>query len=388
MPPGMRPASTEFAPATEWMREPDIGRIVAALGQCRFIGGAVRDALAGQPIGDIDIATPEEPPETVRRLEAAGLKVRTYGMDHGVVLAIGEERHCEVASLRRDVETDGRRATVAWTRDWREDAARRDFTVNAMSATPEGRLFDYFGGRADLAAGLVRFVGDPERRIREDVLRVLRFFRFTAAFGTSPGHPASLEAAVRLAPMMETLSGERLRAEMLGLLAAPDPAPAAALMAARGVFRPILPAAERTDRLARTAAAEARLGVAPDPVRRLAALLARPDPGRLRLSAAEAERIEALAMPKPLDRATLYREGRARFLDRLLLNGGGEAGEALLAEPPPPPFPLRGRDLRARGVSAGPKLGRLLRDLEDWWIAQAFQPDRNACLAELERRLG
>ena len=379
---------TEFAPAADWMRDPDIARIVGALGACRFIGGAVRDALAGHAVHDIDIATPEEPPEVVRRLEAAGLKTRTYGMDHGVVLAVGRRRHAEVASLRRDVKTDGRRAVVAWTRDWREDAARRDFTVNAMSATPGGRLFDYFGGRADLAAGLVRFVGDPERRIGEDVLRVLRFFRFTARFGTLPGHPASLEAAVRLAPLMESLSGERLRAEVLGLLAAPDPAPIAALMAERGVFRPVLPAAERTDRLARTVAAEARLAVAPDPVRRLAALLARPDPGRLRLSAAESERIEALAARKPLDRTTLYREGRARFLDRLLLKGGDETGEALLAEPPPPPFPLAGRDLRARGVPPGPALGRLLRDLEDWWIARAFHPDRAECLAELDRRLG
>ncbi len=370
------------------MRDPDIARIVEALGECRFVGGAVRDALAGRPVGDIDIATPEEPPETVRRLEAAGLKVRTYGIDHGVVLAIGGRRHCEVASLRRDVVTDGRRAVVAWTRDWREDAARRDFTVNAMSASPEGRLFDYFGGREDLAAGIVRFVGDPERRIREDVLRVLRFFRFTAVFGSLPGDPASLEAAVRLAPLMETLSGERLKAETLGLLAAPDPAPAAALMAARGVFRPILPAAERTDRLARTVEAEARLNERPDPVRRLAALLDRPDPGRLRLSTAEAERLQALAGPKPLDRTTLYREGRARFTDRLLLAGGDETGEALLAEPPPPPFPLAGRDLRARDLPPGPALGRLLRDLEDWWIAHAFQPDRAACLAELDRRLG
>ena len=377
-----------FAPAAEWMRDPDIARIVAALGDCRFVGGAVRDALAGRPVGDIDLATPEEPPETVRRLEAAGLKVRTPGIDHGVVLAIGERRHCEVASLRRDVETDGRHAVVAWTRDWRQDAARRDFTVNAMSASPEGRLFDYFGGENDLAAGIVRFVGDPERRLREDVLRVLRFFRFTAGFGRLPGDPASLEAAVRLAPLMADLSGERLRAEVLGILAAPDPAPVAALMAARGVFRPILPAAEGTARLARTVAAEARLGCRPDPLRRLAALLDRPDPGRLRLSAADTERLRALAGPKPLDRETLYREGRARFLDRLLLAGGDEAGEALLAGPPPPPFPLSGRDLLDRGIPAGPELGRWLREIEDWWIAQAFRPDRDACLAELERRLG
>ena len=377
-----------FAGAAEWMRDPDIARIVEALGECRFVGGAVRDALARQPVGDIDIATPEEPSETVRRLEAAGLKTRTYGIDHGVVLAVGERRHCEVASLRRDVGTDGRRAVVAWTRDWRQDAARRDFTVNAMSATPGGRLFDYFGGREDLAAGIVRFVGDPERRIREDVLRVLRFFRFTARFASLPGDPASLEAAVRLAPLMESLSGERLSAEVLGILAAPDPVPVVSLMAGRGVFRPVLPAAERTDRLARTVAAEARLGERPDPMRRLAALLARPDPGRLRLSTAEAERLQALAGLKPLDRATLYREGRARFLDRLLLAGGNEAGEALLAEPPPPPFPLKGRDLRNRGIPPGPALGRLLREIEDWWIAHAFRPDRTACVAELERRLG
>ena len=377
-----------FALAAKWMRDPDIARIAAALGECRFVGGAVRDALAGRPIGEIDLATPEEPSEVVRRLEAAGIEVRPIGMDHGVLLAIGEKRRCEVASLRRDVETDGRHAVVAWTRDWREDAARRDFTVNAMSASPEGRLFDYFGGRADLAAGIVRFVGDPERRIREDVLRVLRFFRFTAGFGSLPGDPASLEAAVRLAPLMAGLSGERLRAEVLGLLAVPDPAPVTALMAARGVFRPVLPAAERTGRLACTVAAEARLGERPDPVRRLAALLDRPDPGRLRLSAAETERLCALAEPKPLDRETFYREGRVRFLDRLLLAGGDEAGEALLAGPPPPPFPLSGRDLLDRGIPAGPEVGRLLREMEDWWIAQAFQPDRTACLAELERRLG
>ena len=333
---------SRFARAAEWMRNPDIARIVEALGDCRFVGGAVRDALAGQPVGDIDIATPEEPPETVRRLEAAGLKVRTYGIDHGVVLAVGKRRHCEVASLRRDVGTDGRRAVVAWTRDWREDAARRDFTVNAMSATPGGRLFDYFGGREDLAAGIVRFVGDPERRIREDVLRVLRFFRFTARFASLPGDPASLEAAVRLAPMMETLSGERLRAEVLGILAAPDPVPVVSLMAERGVFRPVLPAAESTARLARTVAAEARLGCAPDPMRRLAALLDRPDPGRLRLSTAEADRLQTLAEPKPLDRTTLYREGRARFLDRLLLAGGDEAGETLLSAPPAPTLPAQG----------------------------------------------
>ena len=369
------------------MRDPDIARIVTALGDCRFVGGAVRDALARRPVREIDIATPAEPPEVVRRLEAAGLKARTYGIDHGVVLAVGENSHCEVASLRRDVETDGRRAVVAWTRDWREDAARRDFTVNAMSASPEGRLFDYFGGRDDLAAGRVRFVGDPERRIREDVLRVLRFFRFTAGFGRLPGDPDSLDAAVRLAPLMASLSGERLRAEVLGLLAAPDPAPVATVMSERGVFRPILPAAAQTVRLARVVAAESRLGEPPDPVRRLAALLDRPDPGRLRLSSAEAERLQTLAVPRPLNRETLYREGRERFVDRLLLAGGDEAGEALLAAATHLPFPLSGRDFLERGISSGPELGRRLRSIEDWWIARGFRPDRNACLAELDRRL-
>ncbi len=377
-----------FAPAAEWMRDPDIARIAAALGECRFVGGAVRDALAGRPVADIDLAAPEAPPEIVRRLEAAGIGVRPLGMEHGVVLALAGKRRCEVASLRRDVETDGRRAVVAYTRDWREDAARRDFTVNAMSASPEGRLFDYFGGRADLAAGLVRFVGDPERRIREDVLRVLRFFRFTAGFGRLPGDPASLEAAVRLAPLTAGLSGERLRAELLGLLAVPDPVAVVSLMAGRGVLEPVLPAARDLDRLARTVAAEARLGCRPDPLRRLAALLERPDPGRLRLSAAETARIQALAEPKALDRETLYRDGRALFRDRLLLAGGGPAGEALLAEPPPPRFPLSGCDVLARGVPAGPEIGRRLHAIETWWIARAFHPDRNACLAELERRFG
>ena len=258
-----------------------------------------------------------------------------------------------------------------------------------MSASPEGRLFDYFGGRADLAAGLVRFVGDPERRIREDVLRVLRFFRFTARFGTLPGDPASLDAAVRLAPLMESLSGERLRAEMLGLLAVPDPVPVAALMAARGVFRPILPAAERTDRLARTVAAEARLGAAPDPGRRLAALLDRPDPGRLRLSAAEAERIEALAEPGPLDRRALYREGRARFLDRPAARGRRRGGRGAAGRTPAPDLPAQGpRPARPRRPPPARSSAACSGPWRDWWIAHAFQPDRAACLAELDRRLG
>ncbi len=372
--------------AREWMRDPDIARIATALGPCRFIGGAVRDALAGLPAADLDLATPEEPPEAIRRLEAAGVDVRPTGLEHGVVLALAGGRQCEVASLRRDVATDGRRAVVAYTRDWREDAARRDFTVNAMSASPDGRLFDYFGGAADLAAGRIRFVGDPERRIREDVLRVLRFFRFTARFGRLPGDPASLEAAVRLAPLTEGLSGERLRAELLGLLSAPDPAPVVRLMIERDVLRPALPAATRPERLARAVEAERRLGAAPDPVRRLAALLDRPDAGRLRLARAEAARLARLAAPKPLDRETLWREGRAGFLDRLLLAGGDAVGEALLREPAPA-FPLTGGDLLGRGVPEGPEIGRLQKRLEDWWLARDCRPDRAACLAELDRLL-
>ena len=377
-----------FRQAAEWLEDPDVAAIGGALGEYRFVGGAVRDALVGGRPGDLDIAVPFGPGETVSRLEGAGIPAHPTGYDHGVVLAVCGRRRIDVASLRRDVAADGRRAVVAYTADWREDAARRDFTMNAMSATPGCELFDYFGGRADLAEGRVRFVGDPVRRIREDVLRALRYFRFLALFPGGERDGPSFAAAVRAAPLTVGLSGERLREEMLRLLALPEPAPVVGEMAGLGFLEPFLPAARNTERLARTVAAEARTGKGADPIRRLAALLDGADTGRLRLSKPEAARLAALASPRPLDAKTLYREGRGLFLDRLLLAGGDEDALALHDGWDVPVFPLRGGDFLRAGLPHGPAVGEAARALEAWWVDRGFRPGREACLAELKRRMG
>ena len=230
-----------FRRAGEWLEDPDVAAIGGALGEYRFVGGAIRDALADREPGDLDMAVPIGPGETMSRLERAGISAHPTGYEHGVVLAVCGGRRIEVASLRRDVATDGRRAVVAYTADWREDAARRDFTMNAMSATPECGLFDYFDGRADLAEGRVRFVGDPERRIREDVLRALRYFRFLALFPGGERDGPSFEAAVRAAPLTVRLSGERLHDEVLRLLALPEPTAVVGEMVGLGFFEPFLP---------------------------------------------------------------------------------------------------------------------------------------------------
>lgn len=377
-----------FRQAGEWLEDPDVAAIGGALGEYRFVGGAIRDALAGGRPGDLDMAVPIGPGETMSRLEEAGIRAHPTGYDHGVVLAVCGGRRIEVASLRRDLATDGRRAVVAYTADWREDAARRDFTMNAMSATPGCELFDYFGGRADLAEGRVRFVGDPVRRIREDVLRALRYFRFLALFPGGERDGPSFEAAVRAAPLTAGLSGERLHDEVLRLLALPEPTPVVGEMVGSGFFEPFLPAARNTERLARTVAAESRTGRGADPVRRLAALLDGSDAGRLRLSKPEAARLAALASPRPLDGKTLYREGRGLFLDRLLLAGGDEDALALHDGWDAPVFPLRGGDFLRAGLPRGPAVGEAARALEAWWADHGFRPDREACLAELKRRMG
>ncbi len=260
-----------------WMEAPATRAVIAALtargAQVRFVGGCVRDALLGRPVTDVDIATPDEPGRVIELLETAGLKAVPTGVDHGTVTAVAFGRPFEITTLRHDVETYGRRARVAFTDDWTADAARRDFTFNAMSCSPEGRIHDPFGGIADLRARRVRFVGRAEDRIREDVLRLLRFFRFYAHYGAPPPDPEALSAARSLAPLLPTLSGERIAAETLKLLAAPDPAPVMGLMREQGVLAHVLPEAQRIDRLARLTAIETALGLPLEPVRRLAAVL-------------------------------------------------------------------------------------------------------------------
>jgi poly(A) polymerase len=378
--------------------------VLEALGGAgRFVGGCVRDALLGRAIGDIDIATPLLPEEVIRRLEAAGLKAVPTGIAHGTVTAVARSRPFEITTLRRDVETDGRHARVAFTDDWAADAARRDFTMNALFLDAEGHVFDPVAGLPDLRAGRVRFVGDPEQRIREDVLRLLRFYRFHAHYGRGAADAAARAACRRLAPLLPTLSGERVAAELLKLLAAPDPVPTLAMMVEDGVLAVVLPEARRLDRLAALIPLES----APDPLRRLGALL---DSGagavaeRLRLSNPQRDRLLALeAPPWPVDlagderaqRRALHHLGAELYRDLVLLRAAesGDAARArellaLAAAWRPVAFPLKGRDVTALGVPAGPEVGRVLDALEAWWEAGDFRADRRACLAELRKRVG
>lgn len=394
-----------------WMRAPATRKVMAALttgGQpARFVGGCVRDSLLGRPIADIDIATTMVPPAVMEAVTAAGLKAVPTGIDHGTVTVIADGQPFEVTTLRRDVATDGRHAVVAFTEDWKQDASRRDFTINALSADQNGQLFDYFGGVADACAGRIRFVGDPVRRIEEDVLRLLRFFRFYAQFGRPPADPAALEACAVMAGRIGSLSGERVRVEVLKLLATANPMESWGLMIETGVAAHTIGEPGDIGLLAGLVSVESGSGA--EPVRRLAALLtgglaaATALADRLRMSRAERDRLAASAdrgssvaadtEPAAL-RRMIYRLGGATVLDRILLAWAREPGEerfrsmARLAEEwSPPKFPLKGRDAMAQGIAAGPAMGDLLAAIEADWIAGDFQADRKSLLAELKRRI-
>lgn len=388
----------------DWMTAPPTRAVMGALtgagGESRFVGGCVRNALLGRPIDDIDIATTLRPEAVQAAAAKAGLKAVPTGLRHGTVTIVADHRPFEVTTLRIDVQTDGRHAVVAFSDDWRADAARRDFTMNTLSAAPDGRVFDYFGGVDDARAGRVRFVGDPVARIREDYLRILRFFRFFAQYGRPPADDAALAAIRGQVDGIAGLSGERLRQEMLKLLSASDPVPAVALMAQTGALHRVV-SDPRPERLAPLIAWEAAVGLDPAPIRRLAAL-AGGDAGalsaRLRLSRAEADRLGAASAatpPIPEDptapalRAFAYRAGVTAAVDRLLL---AQAMAGTPVEPAtvkairdlddwqPPVFPVTGKDMVAAGLRPGPDVGRALRDLETWWIGQDFRPDRRRLL--------
>ena len=367
-------------PDAPWRRRPGLAELVATLGAgedgARWVGGAVRDTLLGMPVADLDLATPLPPADVVRRLEAAGIKAVPTGIAHGTVTAVSHGSLVEVTTLRRDVSTDGRHAVVAFTDDWHEDAARRDFTINALYADPaSGAITDYFGGLGDLAAHRVRFIGDPYRRIAEDHLRILRFFRFHARFG-SQVDAAGLAACTARANDLMALSRERIAAELLKLLVAPGAVATVALMIDHGILRPVLPEIADAARLAALAAAEADAGVAPDPIRHLAALLPREPAvgeavaGRLKLPKAQRQRlILALTERGESPREDAYRHGSDAAVDRLLLTGGDPLP---LAGWPIPRLPLTGGALVARGLDKGPFVARALRQVEDQWIAEGF----------------
>jgi poly(A) polymerase len=373
----------------------------------RFVGGAVRDGLLGRTVADIDVATPAMPEAVIRAVEAAGLKAIPTGIAHGTVTAVVGRRPFEITTLRRDVETDGRHAVVAFTDDWRQDAARRDFTMNALYADRDGAITDFFGGEADAKAGRVRFIGEPAQRIAEDALRILRFFRFHAWYGRGPLDPNGLAACVRLAGMIDRLSGERIRVELFKTLAAPDPGAAWTAMIDAGVMAHAIPAAVHVDRLSGMVALEQALGLTADPVRRLAALT----------GAASAELLVSLKDRLKLsnrDEAHLRSfdglAGRTEFVERRKFGRALYGAEpvwvrdtAMLAQVgtgtpnaetlaglsrfiegwAEPKFPLTGADLKQAGIAPGPNMGRMLVELESWWIEADFAPDREACLARL-----
>ena len=382
-------------PAAPWQDSPGMARIVAALngpdgpadGAVRYVGGAVRDTLLGLAVEDVDLATPLTPDQVTQRLAAAGIKVVPTGIAHGTVTAVADGKPFEITTLRRDVATDGRRAVVAFSDDWAEDAARRDFTINALYADPaSGAVFDYFGGMADLAARRVRFIGDAGQRIAEDHLRILRFYRFAARFGTGP-LDRDARAAIRDArATLRALSRERVAAELLKLLGLPAPAGTLAAMVDDGVLAEILPEArgDAPAALAQLTACEAALGQAGAPLRRLAALLpadaalADGVAARLRLSSRQRARLTLAATPLAVGdepRAAAYRQGMDIARDRWLLHadaGDAAAAMAALTDWPIPAFPHRGRDLIALGVTPGPDVAQALKAAEADWVAAGF----------------
>ncbi|OJU16473.1 MULTISPECIES: CCA tRNA nucleotidyltransferase [unclassified Sphingomonas] len=368
-------------PAAPWRDQPGLKRLADALGardgDARYVGGAVRDTLLGLDVADIDIATRHAPAEVIARLEGGGIRAVPTGIDHGTVTAVSSGTVVEVTTLRRDVSTDGRRATVAFTDDWREDAARRDFTINALYADLlTGQVYDWFGGLDDLKARRVRFIGDPYQRIAEDHLRILRFFRFHARFGETIDRDG-LTACTERANDLMALSRERIAAELLKLLVAPKAVETIALMIECGIFRPVLPEITDAAALTRLAAHEAAEGVAPDAIRRLAALIAPADAegvgARLKLSNNDRKRLQA-AHDGPGNegpRALAYRVGPAIATDRLLLVGESVAELRGWA---PPRLPIGGGEIVARGIAKGPEVARILRAVESEWIARGF-PD-------------
>ena len=371
--------STTLPPA-DWTRRDDLARLVAALGagNARYVGGAVRDTLLAIPVKDVDIATPLEPQAVMQRLKDAGIQAVPTGIEHGTVTAVLPLGPVEITTLRHDVSTDGRRATVAFASDWQDDAARSDFTINALYADPaNGEIFDWFGGLDDLAARRVRFIGDPHQRIREDHLRILRYFRFQARFGSVPADAPSESACAELAATLKGLSRERVGMEMMNLLSLADPAPTVTRMAELGVLEVVLPEADVTA-LAALVAEESRQQIAPDALRRLAALLpadvqqAEAVASRFRLSGAQKKRLALAAARDGAERDArplAYRLGRDCALDRLLIAG---ADAAALDGWVIPEFPLKGGEIVARGIKAGPEVARVLRQVEDGWIAAGF----------------
>jgi poly(A) polymerase len=394
-------------PDAGWLAAPALARALEVLDgdgeTARVVGGAARNALMGLPLSDIDIATTATPEEVLRRAAAAKLKAVPTGIEHGTITLVIDGKPFEVTTLRQDVETFGRKARVAFGRDWKADAERRDFTMNALSISRDGVVHDYVGGLADLKANRVRFIGDPARRIAEDYLRILRFFRFHASYAHGPPDPAGLHACIVAREGLRTLSRERVRLELMKLLVAPHAVATLATMAEAGLIELLLGGVPMLASFANMVKVEAAMALPPDAVRRLGALgaLITEDAERLwqkmRLFNAEHERLSAMAdgwwrvapaLGEAPERALLYRLGPTHYLDRVLLawtracEGAADPAWRDLATLPQrwiaPAFPLRAADFTARGLARGPALGEALRAAEAAWIAAGFPQDKAA----------
>jgi poly(A) polymerase len=382
-----------------WLRDEKLQRLLSVLnaeGEARVAGGAIRNALMKRPVSDIDIATTLLPQRVSELCKAAGFGVHPTGIEHGTLTITVDKNPFEVTTLRRDVETDGRRAVVAFSTDWRTDALRRDFTINALYCDATGKIYDFTNGCDDLRNQRVRFVGAPSRRIKEDALRILRFFRFHAIYGKGAPDKAGLAACTRARKLLRNLSAERIRAEVLKLLAAPLAVPTLKVMAKTKILAEILPYTEDWKVMERLPA---------DPLLRLFALAKQPQDlqQRFKLSNAEAARIQSLLEAPELSpdltpveqRRLLHHLGPDTWRDAVALSfARSKASPAdrkwrALAKLPqkftPPAFPVNGVDLIKAGLAPGPALGEKLRALEDWWIASDFKPTRADLLTRLEK---
>jgi poly(A) polymerase len=410
----MTPPATLRLENDAWLGDAPVRRALGLLNgggeEARVVGGAARNSLMGRPLSDIDIATTAVPDEVIRRAAAAGLKAVPTGIDHGTITLVVDGVPFEVTTLREDVETFGRKAVVAFGRDWKVDAERRDFTMNALSISPDGVVHDYVGGLADLRDRRVRFIGDPARRIAEDYLRILRFFRFQASYAHGAPDAAGLHACIVARDGLRTLSRERVRGELVKLLVAPYAVPTLAVMAETGFAELLLGGVPQLASFANMIKVEAAAALSPDPMRRLGALglLIVEDADRLRdrlrLANAEHERLLAMAerwwnvSPAHGEadaRVLLYRLGPVHFCDRVLLAwsrapaGAADPSWRALATLParwtPPRFPLRAADLMSRGIAKGPALGAALLAAEEAWVAAGFPSDPDT-LADIASR--
>lgn len=389
----------------DWMHRPDISKIMDVLGNARFVGGAVRDSLLGLPIKDIDLATPSQPDIVIAKLKTAGIKVIPTGLEHGTVTAVCGNTSVEITALRRDIQTDGRHATVEFTVDWEQDAARRDFTMNALYADQFGVIYDYFGGAVDAIAGTVRFVGDPMARIREDYLRILRLFRFHAWYGYGPMDMDALKAATRLRDGLAKISGERIQKELFKTLESPDPIHAIRLMRVSGVLGQFIPGEIQMDSFERLVD-----NGETDIILRLASLIgeieaAKYVTNRLRFSKKDRDRLEKLigtalfigARQSPeKTKRQICQHGKSLFRDQCALYRAAEMNEDYDADWhllmdfaekwSPPEFPINGDMIIAGGVKPGKIVGAILADIKEWWMNNNFPVD-SSLVAYMQSRI-